>query len=239
MRRSPWRWILEHMHLHLAFDSDRVRDAKRADLPIEVVLAVGHVGVRRSLRRLLDCDDEVSVLAEVSDLSTAAQRVRASKPHVLVVDLRLANDPSGDAIRRLRAQTPSTEVIVLTMDQSPLAAYQAIAAGAAGFVLKDHADSELLPAVRAIARGDEFVSPRVLAGLAALRRAVGGDELSPRETEVVRLIALGHTSAEIAAKLRLPRRTVETQRARIYEKLAVTSRAELVRFALRRHLIGG
>ena len=82
------------------------------------------------------------------------------------------------------------------------------------------------------------MSPRVAAGLDALRRAVGGDGLSPRETEVLRLIALGHTSAEIAAKLHLSRRTVETHRARIHRKLGLTTRAELVRFALRRHLIG-
>ncbi len=178
------------------------------------------------------------MIAEASDLSIATRRVRTSAPGVLVVDRRLANGASGDEIRALRAQIPTTEIVVLTMEQSPLSAQQAIDAGAIGFVLKDRADSELLPAVRCAARGDEFVSSSVAAGLDSLRRAVGGHGLSPREAEVVRLIALGHTSAEIADLLGLSSRTVETQRARIYRKLGVTTRAELVQFALRRRLIG-
>jgi two-component system response regulator NreC len=202
------------------------------------VLAVDHAGARRSLRRVLDGADDVELVAEAADLSTAIRWVGAGGPRVLVADLRLASGSSGAEIRRSRARVPATEIVVLTMNESPLCAQQAIEAGAVGFVLKDRADSELLPAVRYAARGEEFVSPRVLSGLDALRGAGGGGGLSPRETEVVRLIALGHTSAEIAAKLRLSRRTAETQRARIYDKLSITTRAELVRFALRRHLIG-
>jgi DNA-binding NarL/FixJ family response regulator len=223
-------------HLHLAPGSEAA-GAPNAGMPIKVVLAVDHAGARRSLRRLLDGADDVELVAEAADLSTAMRCVRAGGPRVLVVDLRLASGSSGDEIRRSRARVPATEIVVLTMNESPLCAQQAIEAGAVGFVLTDRADSELLPAVRYAARGDEFVSSRVTPGLEALRQAAGGDGLSPRETEVVRLIALGHTSAEIGKKLRLSRRTVETQRARIYKKLAVTTRAELVRFALRRHLI--
>lgn len=225
------------MSLHLAPDS-QATGSPNAGAPIKVVLAVDHAGARRILRRLLDGADEVEVIADTADLSTATRCVRTHTPRVFVVDLRLAGGSSGEEIRRLRAQIPATEIVVLTMDESPLSAEQAIKAGALGFVLKDRADSELLPAICSVAQGEEFVSSRVLAGLQALRLAVGGDGLSPRETEIVRLIALGHTSAEIAAKLRLSRRTVETQRARIYDKLAITTRAELVRFALRRRLIG-
>jgi two-component system response regulator NreC len=203
-----------------------------------VVLAVDHASARRSLRQLLDGSEVVQVVADAAGLSDATRWVSTSAPDVLVVDLRLLRGTHGEEIRRLRSQIPTTEIVVLTMDESPLSAQRAIDAGAVGFVLKDRADSELMPAVCCAARGEEFVSPRVLAGLDALRRAVGGDGLSPRETEIVRLIALGHTSAEVAAKLNLSRRTVETQRARIYKKLSVTTRAELVRFALRRRLIG-
>ncbi len=224
--------------LHLASASENPHSSLRADSRITVVLADDHVALRRSLRLLLEGEEDVDVVAEASDLSTVARQVHGHLPRVLVLDLRLPNGSGVETVRRLRAQVPATEIVVMTMDESPVFAQQAIDAGAIGFVLKDKADSELLTAIRSATRGDEYVSPRVAAGLDALRRAVGGDGLSPRETEVLRLIALGHTSAEIAAKLHLSRRTVETHRARIHRKLGLTTRAELVRFALRRHLIG-
>jgi two-component system response regulator NreC len=225
-------------HLHLAYPSGE-DGRKDEEASITVVLADDHAPVRRSLRRLLDGAQHVNVIAEASDLTTAAQEVHERLPRVLVIDLDLPNGSSMETVRRLRAQVPYTEVIVLTMDESPLFAEQAFDAGAVGFVLKDRADSELVAAVHHAARGEEYVSPRVAAGLDMLRRAVDGDELSPREVEVLRLIALGHTSVEIAARLRLSRRTVETHRARILRKLGLRTRADLVQFALRRRLIGG
>jgi two-component system response regulator NreC len=223
-------------HLHLLADSEASSTQRR--MPITVILAVDHAGVRRSLRRLLDVDEGVDVIAESSDLAAAARVVSARAPRVVVVDLRLSDGSLPAMIEQLRGERQQTEVVVLTMDESPLTAVQAIDAGAIGFVLKDRADSELLEAVHSASRGDEFVSPRVAGGVDALRQAAS-DGLSPRETEVVRLIALGHTSAEIALKLNVSRRTVETQRARIYAKLGLANRAGLVQFALRRHLIGG
>jgi two-component system response regulator NreC len=203
-----------------------------------VVLADDHAAVRRNLRLLLDGEDDVEVIAEAADLSTVVRHVHGHLPHVLVLDLQLPNGSSIEAIRRLRSQVPDTEIVVMTMETSAVFAQQAIDAGAVGFVLKDRADGELPAAVRNAAHGEEYISPQVVAGLDALRRAVAGDGLSPRETEVLRLIALGHTSAEIARKLHLSRRTVETHRASIHRKLGLTTRAELVQFALRRHLIG-
>lgn len=225
-------------HLHLAYPSGG--EGRTAhETAITVVLADDHAAVRRSLRRLLDGAQHVNVIAEASDLTTAAQEVHERLPRVLVLDLDLPNGSSVEVVGRLRAQVPRTEVVVLTMDESPLFAQQAFDAGAVGFVLKDRADSELVEAVHRAARGEEYVSPRVAAGLDTLRRAVDGNELSPREVEVLRLIALGHTSVEIAARLRLSRRTVETHRARILRKLGLRTRADLVQFALRRRLIGG
>lgn len=220
-------------HLHLASGPEEPSTQRS----ITAVLAVDHAGVRRSLRRLLDADERVEVIAESSDLPTAARIVSSRRPRVLVVDLRLADGRVDQMIEQLSGLRQDTEVVVLTMDESPLTALQAIDAGAIGFVLKDRADSELVKAIYSAFRGDEFVSPRVAAGLDALRQDAGV-RLSPRETEVVRLIALGHTSAEIAVKLNVSRRTVETQRARIYAKLGLSSRAGLVQFALRRRLIG-
>jgi two-component system, NarL family, response regulator NreC len=221
--------------LHLA---TAPQAARRAESPIRVVLADDHAAVRRNLRLLLDREEGVEVIAEAADIATVLRHVPAHVPHVLVLDLRMPSGSSIEAIRRLRSQVPETEIVVLTMEESPAFAKQALDAGAIGFVLKDKADGELPMAVRRAARGDEYVSARVAAGLDALRKVADREGLTPRETEVLRLIALGHTSAEIAVKLHLSRRTVETHRARIYRKLGVDTRAQLVRYALGNHLIG-
>ena len=151
----------------------------------------------------------------------------------------MPNGSTLETIRRLRTQLPDTEIVVLTMEESPAFAQQAIEVGAVGFVLKDRSAEELPQAVREAARGEEYVSPRVATGLEAMRQGVSDGRLSARESEVLRLIALGHTSVEIAGQLHLSRRTVETHRARIHRKLGLRTRAELVSFALRGHLIGG
>ena len=186
---------------------------------------------------MLDGEHDVDVIAEAADLTTVVAHVRDHVPHVLVLDLSMQNGSSIETIHRLRAQVPETEIVVLTMEQSPRFAQQAIDAGAVGFVLKDCADSELPVAVRQAAAGDEYVSPHVAVGLDARRRSVSGDGLSPRETEILRLIALGHTSAEIAGMLHVSRRTVETHRSHIHRKLSLSTRAELVQYALRRRLL--
>lgn len=223
-------------HLQLAAAPDP-RGSSRPAFPIQVVLADDHVVMRRSLRLLLDGQQDVEVVAEAADLSAVVRHVHGHTPHVLVLDLQMPNGSSIDTIGRLRDQVPETEIVVLTMEASPLFAQQALDGGAVGFVLKDRADTELPAAIRSAAAGREYISPQVAVALDALRRAVRGDGLSPRETEILRLIALGHTSAEIAKKLHLSRRTVETHRAHIYRKLGMTTRAELVRYALSRHLL--
>jgi DNA-binding NarL/FixJ family response regulator len=187
---------------------------------------------------VLDRDEDLQVVAEAADLASVTNHVYGHAPHVLVLDLQLPNGSSIETIRQLRAKVPETEIVVLTMEPSPVFAQQALDAGAVGFVLKHRANDELTAAVKRAARGQEYLSPHVAAGVQALRQAVSGDGLSPRETEVLRLIALGHTSVEIAAKLHLSRRTVETHRAHVHRKLALRTRAELVQYALRNHLIG-
>lgn len=193
--------------------------------------------VRRNLRLVLDREEDVEVIAEAADLPAVVRHVHGHAPLVLVLDLHMPNGSSIDTIAQLREQLPETEIVALTMEASPLFAQQALDSGAVGFVLKDRADTELPAAVRNAATGTEFVSPKVAAGLDALRRIVAGDGLSPRESEILRLIALGHTSAEIAGRLHLSRRTVETHRANIYRKLGLTTRAQLVQYALRRSLL--
>jgi two-component system response regulator NreC len=224
-------------HLYLArTQEDAVPVA--ADAPIRVVLADDHALMRRSLRLLLDGEEGVEVIAEADDLSAVAHHVEGQVPEVLVLDLDMPGGSSIEAISRLRERAPETGIIVMTMEGNPVFAQRAFAAGALGFVAKDLADDELPRAVRAAARDEEFVSPRVAARLDALQRSLTDDALSPREVEVLRLIALGHTSVEIARKLHLSPRTVETHRAHIHRKLGLATRAELVRYALRRGLLG-
>lgn len=224
-------------HLKLAPAASAIDPGPSPEQPIRVVLADDHALMRRSLRLLLDGEEGVEVVAEAGDLTTVMRHVYARQPHVLVLDLSMPGGSSIEAIRRLREEVTSTEVVVLTMEDSPAFAKQALDAGAIGFVLKDFADVELNRAVRAAARGQQYVSPRVAASLESTRRAITGNKLTAREAEVVRLIALGHTSAEIARKLHLSRRTVEAHRARIHRKLGLSNRAELVRYALRRGLL--
>jgi two-component system, NarL family, response regulator NreC len=221
--------------LHLA--PVPARTGTLAEPLIKVVLADDHEAVRRNLKLVLDREDDFQVVAEAADLSTVLRHVPAQLPHVLVLDLRMPEGSSIETIRRLRAQVPDTEIVVLTMEHSPAFAQQALDAGAVGFVLKDKADHELPEAVRRASRGEEYISARIAAGLDALRRLGDGKVLTPRETEVLRLIALGFTSAEIAQKLHLSRRTVETHRARIHRKLGAETRAQLVSYALRNHLM--
>jgi len=206
--------------------------------PINVVLADDHQIVRRNLRLLLARERDVAVVAEAGDVSTTMRHVTGHRPHVLLLDLRTSNGSSLELIRRLLAQAPETEIVVVTMEDSPAFAHAAIDLGAIGYVLKENADSDLPLAIRCAARGEEFVSPHVEARLDALRRSVNGDGLSQRETEVLRLLALGFTTNEIADELCLSPRTVESHRLRVHRKLGLAKRWELVNYALARHLIG-
>ncbi len=209
-----------------------------AEAPIRVVLADDHALMRRSLRTLLDHEDGVSVIAEADDMAGVVQQVLGHEPLVLVLDLNMPGGSSVEAISRLCERAPNTKVVVMTMQEDPVFAQRAFGAGALGFVAKEMADEELPAAVRAAARGEEFVSPRIGARLDALHRALSDDALSAREVEVLRLIALGHTNVEIARKLHLSPRTVESHRANLHRTLGISTRAELVRYALRRGLLG-
>jgi two-component system, NarL family, response regulator NreC len=225
-------------HLQLAPNPLRDSQIAPAEQQIRVVLADDHSLMRRGLRLLLDGENGVEVIAEARDLAGVTQHVQGHQPDVLVLDLGMPGGSSIAAIGHLRERVPETQIVVLTMEDSPVFAQRAFAAGAVGFVAKDLADTELPQAVRAAARGEEFVSPRVAARLDSLHRSLTENKLTPREVEVLRLIALGHTSVEIARKLHLSPRTVETHRAHIHKKLGLGTRAELVRYALRRGLLG-
>ena len=224
--------------LHVAPVPDESMPARRAAESIRVVLADDHALMRRSLRLLLDGEEGLEVVAEADDHMSAVQSVQAHRPDVLVLDLRMGGGSGVEAIRTLGERVPNTKIVILTMEDNPVFAQRALTAGASAFVVKDLADSELAQAIRAAARDEEYVSPRVAARLDSLHRALTDNKLTQREIEVLRLIALGHTSVEIARKLHLSPRTIETHRAHIHKKLGLATRAELVRYSLRRGLIG-
>jgi two-component system response regulator NreC len=205
--------------------------------PISVLIADDHAAVRRALRLLLDGERDVEVVAELGDMGKVVERARATQPHVSVLNLDLPGGSSIHTIGRLRVHAPETQIVLLTLEESPVFAAQALAAGASGLVAKHHADSELPPAIRAAAIGKVYLSPSIEARLDVLRTAQAEDRLSHREIEVLRLIALGFTSVEIARQLNLSPRTVESHRAHITGKLGLSTRAELVSYAIGRGLL--
>jgi two-component system response regulator NreC len=204
---------------------------------IRIVLADDHAVVRSGLRLLLDSESDFEVVAEASDVESARRYVRGHHPRVLVLDLNMPVGSSLKMIPVMRAESPDTQIVVLTMQQEPAFAREALGAGALGYVLKEAADEELVEAVRRAAAGESYLHPKLGARIASESPAGPPDDLSEREVDVLRLIALGHTNAEIAEQLYLSVRTVETHRAHIQQKLALSTRAELVGYALERGLI--
>jgi two-component system, NarL family, response regulator NreC len=205
--------------------------------PIRLVIADDHAVVRTGLKLLLEAEDGISVVAEAGEIETAKRMVRAHRPDVLVLDLNMPGPASLPAIPELAQQTA---VVVLTMQNDPAFAREALQSGALGYVLKEAADAELVGAVRAAADGRTYLNPELGARMAAAPPEPAGppDDLTERELEILRLIALGHTNAEIGGQLYLSVRTIESHRAHIQQKTRRSTRAELVRYALDHGLLG-
>lgn len=204
---------------------------------LRLVVADDHAVVRRGLILLLNEQDDLEVVAEAGDVDGARRYVRGHHPDVLVLDLNMPGGSSLEAIPLILEESPETAIVVLTMQDDPAFARQALLAGALGYVLKEAADTELIEAVRRAAVGETYLNPRLGARLASAPKSGRPDELSEREVDVLRLIALGHTNAEIAEQLSLSVRTVETHRAHIQQKLRLSSRAELVRYVFDQGLL--
>ena len=211
--------------------TDRITDT------IRVVIVDDHEMIRRGLCQLLDRTGGFEILAEASDLAGARRKVLAYRPDVLVLDLNLPDGLALSAIAELRAERPETQIVVLTMQEEASYARQALSDGAVGYVLKEAAATELVEAVRRAARGDTYLNPRLGAKVAAEPPPGPPDGLSEREAGVLGMIALGHTNPEIAEHLDISVRTVETHRSHIQQKLRLTSRSELVRYALQHDLV--
>jgi two-component system response regulator NreC len=210
-------------------------------LSIRVLVVDDHAVVRAGLRRVLDAEDDIEVVGEAETGERAIFEAIESKPDVVVMDVVMPGKSGIEATPEVLRAVPTTKVLVLSMQDDPRYVRAAFEAGARGYVLKEAADTEVVGAVRAVAAGERYVHPALGARLVAAevdeRRRADEDPLSDREREVLRLLALGHTNQEIAEMLFISVRTAETHRAHIMRKLGLSTRAELVRYALEQDLL--
>jgi two-component system response regulator NreC len=208
---------------------------------IRVLVVDDHAVVRTGLRRVLDAEPDIETVGEAPNAERAVFEAMAHKPDVVLMDVVMPGKSGIEIIPTLQQNAPQAKVLVLSMQDDPRYLREAFDAGASGYVLKEAADTEVVDAVRAVAAGERYVHPTLGARLvdaeAAERRRAGEDPLSEREREVLRLLALGHTNQEIAKLLYISVRTAETHRAHIMRKLRLSSRAELVRYALSEGLL--
>jgi two-component system response regulator NreC len=211
-------------------------------MSIRVVIVDDHAVVRAGLRLLLEREPEIEPVAEAANAEEALFRVIEHKPDVVLIDVTMPGESGIEAIPKLLEVSPATKFLVLSMQDDPRYVRDAFAAGASGYVLKEAADSEVVAAIHQVATGGNYVNPalgaRLVTADAQERAEAEADPLSKREHEVLRLLALGHTNQEISKTLYISVRTAETHRAHIMQKLGLSSRAELVRYALRHGLIG-
>jgi two-component system, NarL family, response regulator NreC len=204
---------------------------------VTIVIADDHRVVRSGLRLLLETEAGFEIAAEADDVPGALRYVRAHRPDVLVLDLNMPGEPSLPAIPKLREEAPETQIVVLTMQDDPAFAREALKAGALGFVLKRSAESELIEAVRLAADGEPYLNPQL--GVRIVLEPPPGppDGLSEEEAEILRLVALGHTNAEIGERMFLSGRTIETHRTELQRRLGLDTRVDLVSYVLEHDLL--
>ncbi|MDQ3890244.1 MAG: response regulator transcription factor [Actinomycetota bacterium] len=208
---------------------------------IRTLIVDDHAIVRTGLRRVLEAEEDIEVATEASDARAAVFEARAVHPDVVLMDVVMPGASGIEAIPDVLKDAPGAKVLVLSMQDDPRYVREAFEAGASGYVLKEAADTDVVAAVREVADGRRYVHPtlgaRLVAAEAEERKRAEQDPLSEREREVLRLLALGHTNQEIAKRLYISVRTAETHRAHIMRKLRLSTRAELVRYALAEGLL--
>jgi two-component system response regulator NreC len=213
---------------------------------IRVLIADDHAVLRAGLRMLLDAEPDMEVVGEAADGAEALARVGELAPDVVLLDITMPRLDGLSVLRQMREVSPASRVLILTMHDDEGYLREALAAGGVGYVLKRAADTELLSAIRAVHQGGTYLHPAhtkvLLEGMLDREREAAGEadsyeRLSPREREVLRLIALGYTNQQAADQLYLSVKTVETYKARLMTKLGLHSRAELVRYALQKGLL--
>ena len=210
-------------------------------MSIKTVVVDDHAVVRSGIRLLLEVEEDIEVVAEAGDAREAVFEARAHKPDVILLDVVMPGRSGIEAIPDLLKESPETKILLLSMQDDAAYVREAFAAGASGYVLKEAADVEVVAAVRDVANGGRYVHPalgaRLVTAEAEAEARAEQDPLSEREHEILRLLALGHTNQEIAGELYLSVRTVETHRAHIMQKLRISTRAELVRYALNQGML--
>jgi DNA-binding NarL/FixJ family response regulator len=207
---------------------------------MRIVIADDHGIVRSGLRMLLERQEDIEVVGEASDGIEARDMVIAERPDIAILDVKMPHLTGLQATREIREAAPEVSVLILSMHDDERYLFEALKAGASGYVLKSQADQDLLEAIEAIDRGEPFLTPdaqRALIKDVLERGEEPSDELTPREQEVVKLAAEAHTNREIAGILGLSEKTVENHRANAMRKLGMRDRVELVRYAIRRGLI--
>jgi two-component system response regulator NreC len=208
---------------------------------IRVLIVDDHAVVRSGLRLLLDAESDLEVVGEAGSAREAVFEARTANPDVILLDVVMPDQSGLEAIPTLLHEHPDTKILVLSMQDDPRYVREAFGAGARGYVLKEAADAEVVAAIREVAGGGRYVHPalgaRLVEAETAEARRAEEDPLSEREREVLRLLALGHTNQEISTQLYISVRTAETHRAHIMQKLRLSSRAELVRYALEQGLM--
>jgi DNA-binding NarL/FixJ family response regulator len=207
-----------------------------------VLLADDHPVVRRGLRELLDAEPDFRVVAEVGDGAAAVRRSLDDDVHLAILDVTMPRMTGLQAAAELNSRRPELRVLMLSMHENEQFLFEALRAGASGYVLKTAADRDLIHACRATMRGETFLYAGAVSALVRDYLDRGGepgseDPLTPRELEVLKLVAEGYTSDEIAETLVISRKTVDRHRANILEKLRMRDRVDLTRYAIRRGLI--
>ena len=207
--------------------------AEEHDNPeITVVLADDHDIVREGIRMVLEKEEDISIVAEAGTAEDAARYVLGHKPSILVLDLNMPGKPSLEMVPKVFENSPETKIIVLTMQTEPAYVRTALKLGVSGYVVKNSAAKELVDAVRICLAGQTYLNPVLGAELTASLDADGPpDDLTPREIEVLSLLSQGFMNPEVADKLFLSVRTIETHRASILRKTGIKSRAELIAYA--------
>jgi DNA-binding NarL/FixJ family response regulator len=213
-------------------------------LKTRIMLADDHKVVRRGLRLVLDSQPDLQVVAEVDDGAQAVRRGLQDDVDLAILDISMPRMTGLQAAAELHRRRPELKLLMLSMHDSEQYLYEALKAGASGYVLKAAADRDLVEACRAAMRGEPFLYPAAVTALIKdyLDRARDGDDiradpLSPRESEVLKLVAEGYTSKQIAQELVISEKTVERHRANIMDKLGMRDRVELTRYAIRRGLV--
>ena len=210
-------------------------------LTTRLLIADDHGVVRGGLKLLLDRQEDLSVVAEAQDGAEAVAKALEHRPDICILDVAMPKLTGLQATREIKAQAPEIDVLILSMHDDERYIFEALKAGASGYVLKSEADQALVKAVRAVRRGDPFLTNSAQRRLVREWMADGAtgpsEALSPREQEVLKLVAEAYTTREIGEILHLAEKTVESHRSSLLRKLGMRDRVELVRYAIRRGLI--